>query len=104
MRLNPTALTAALWLALLTACASPPPPAASTPPGPALPPAGADTCRAADFASYLGRNYRDVPPAPEGLSFRVACTTCAVTEDFSETRLNFYYDETSGRIVQLTCG
>ena len=104
MRLHPTALTAALSIALLTACASPPPVTVTPPSGPALPPAGEDTCRAASFASYVGRDYRDVPPAPDGLTFRVACTTCAVTEDFSAQRLNFFYDEKTGRIVRLTCG
>ncbi len=104
MRPNPTALTAALSLALLTACASPPPVTVAPPPGPALPPAGADTCRAATYASYLGQDHRQVPPAPDGLTFRVACTTCAVTEDFSAQRLNFFYDAASGKVVQLTCG
>ena len=104
MRLKPTALTAALSLAFLAACASPPPVTVAPPPGPALPPASADTCRAASYASHLGQDYRNVPPAPDDLSFRVVCTTCAMTEDFSATRLNFLYDAASGRVVQLTCG
>lgn len=103
MRIHLTAPTAALLVALLAACAAPPP-VANTPPGPAFPPASEDTCRAATFASYLGKNYREVPPAPEDLSFRIVCTTCAMTEDFSAQRLNFLYDASSGKVMRLTCG
>ena len=107
MRTNAIAPTAALALALLTACAAPPPkvvPAPAPAPGPALPPAAEDTCRAATYASTLGRDYRDVPPAPEGRAFRVVCTTCPMTMDFNPQRLNFFYDETSGKVVRLSCG
>ena len=103
MRLAPTAPTAALSLALLTACAPPPPATVASPPGPAIPPAGKDTCRAAAYASYLGKDYREVPPAPAGRTFRFICTSCAMTDDFNAERLNFFYDEATGRIVQLTC-
>ena len=103
MRPTPTALTAALSLALLTACATPAP-VTVTPPGPTLPPASEDTCRAATYASTLGDDYRSVPPAPEGRTFRVVCTTCAMTMDFNPERLNFFYDESSGKVVRLTCG
>lgn len=103
-RLNPTALTAALSLALLTACATPPPMVVSTSPGAALPPPSEDPCRAATYASHVGEDYREVPPAPEGRDFRVVCTTSPMTRDFNAQRLNFFYDEKPGRIVRLTCG
>lgn len=106
MHPNPTAstaLTAALSLVLLTACATPPP-VTTKPPGSALPPPSEDTCRAATYASTLGQDHRDVPPAPEGRTFRVVCTTCAMTMDFNPERLNFFYDQGSGRVVRLSCG
>jgi hypothetical protein len=103
MRPTPTAPITALSLALLAACAAPPP-VTNTPPGPTLPPASEDTCGAATYASHIGGNYRAFPPAPAGRTFRIVCTTCAMTEDFSAQRLNVLYDEASGRVVRLTCG
>src|SRR5688500_10055383 len=104
MRLNPTAPIAALSLALLTACATPPPVTVVPPPQPPMPPPSEDTCRAATYATYIGDDYRTVPPAPQGQVFRVVCTTCAMTMDFNPQRLNFFYDQTTGRIVRLSCG
>ena len=103
MRHPPTLPTAALAVALVAGCASPPP-VPPTPPGPTLPPAGADTCGAATYATLVGRDYRQVPPAPQGRVFRIACTTCAITEDFNAQRLNVFYDDATGRVVRLTCG
>ena len=107
MRLAPIAV---LSLALLTACATPlpapaPPPAPGMPPpSAALPPASEDSCRAADYASTLGDDYRTVPAAPPGRVFRVVCTTCAMTKDLNVQRLNFFYDASTGRVVRLSCG
>ena len=104
MRIKPTVPTVALALVLLAGCATPTPVVVSPPPEPAIPPPGDDTCHAATYATYLGDDYRTVPAAPEGRVFRVVCTTCAMTMDFNSGRLNFFYDEASGKIVRLTCG
>ena len=100
--------SAAVALALVAACATPPPvagtPPASPPAPPSTPPANEDTCGAAAYSSYVGRDYRQVPPAPQGRTFRVVCTTCAMTKDYSAQRLNFFYDEASGKVVRLSCG
>ena len=112
MRIRPTAPLAALSLALLlTACATPPPagdtppPAAGTPPPTtSLPPANDDTCGAAAYSSTIGDDYRTVPAAPSGRVFRVVCTTCPMTKDLNPRRLNFLYDEPTGKVVRLTCG
>jgi hypothetical protein len=110
MRIRPTAPLAALSFVVLSACATPLP-APSTPPAPgtpppsaAMPPAGEDTCGAATYAPKLGDDYRTVPPAPAGRDFRVVCTTCPTTKDYSAQRLNFFYDQATGEVVRLTCG
>ena len=89
---------------VLAGCASPPPVAVTPPPGPTVPRGTADTCGAAPLASLVGGDYRRVPPARDGQTIRVACTTCAITEDFSAQRLNVFYDAASGKVVRLTCG
>ena len=104
MRLIALAPVAALTLALLTACATPAPVVVTPPAQPPLPPPSEDTCRAATYADTLGDDYRTVPPAPEGRVFRVVCTTCAMTMDFNAQRLNFFYDQTTGKVVRLSCG
>ena len=104
MRISPTAPLAALTLALLVACATPAPVVVTPTPNPPLPPPSQDTCRAATYADTLGDDYRTVPPAPQGRVFRVVCTTCPMTMDFNAERLNFFYDQTTGRVVRLSCG
>lgn len=104
MRIPPTAPLAALSLALLTACATPVP-APDTGSHPVLPPLPKeDTCRAATYADRLGDDYRTLPAAPEGAVFRVVCTTCPMTMDFNAQRLNFFYEESTGKVVRLSCG
>ena len=104
MRNAPIFPTAALALVMLAGCGTAPPVTVVPPAEPPLPPASADTCRAGTYASYLGQDYRQVPTPPQGRVFRVVCTTCAMTMDFNASRLNFFYDESTGRIVRLSCG
>jgi len=35
---------------------------------------------------------------------RVTCTTCPVTEDYSATRLNIFFNEQTGIVEQVRCG
>ena len=116
MRFVPGSFAALLLAATLAAagCAAPEPSASAPPASPiadapppvasTFPPAGQDTCRAADYRALVGADHRDVPVAPDGLVFRVACTTCPVTEDFNPRRITFYFDDADGRIVRLACG
>jgi hypothetical protein len=90
--------------ALLAGCASPPPATMTPPPASAVPSGAADTCGARPLASLIGQDVGRVPPARDGQTIRVACTTCAITEDFSAQRLNVFFDEATGKIVRLTCG
>jgi hypothetical protein len=103
MRITSTFSTAAIATALLAACGTTPP-VTVVPGEPRLPPPSEDTCRAGTYASTLGQDYRQVPPAPQGRVFRVVCTTCAMTMDFNPERLNFFYDEANGKVVRLSCG
>ena len=72
----------------------------STPP----PGEGADQCRAAQYQRYVGRNRSELPRQPDGERWRVTCTTCPVTMDYSPGRLNILYDEQTGIIRQVKCG
>ena len=91
---------ASLVAAVLAACAPPPPPAA----GPSGPSQEATPCRAERYQTYVGRNRSELPPKPVNETWRVACTTCAVTMDYSPTRLNIFYDERTGIIREVKCG
>lgn len=99
-----------LLLLAVSACATPPPVA----PPPALPIAAApeppaptpvpDTCGAADLQGLIGKPRMDSPVPVRPERQRVACTTCPITQDFDETRLNIFFDADTGRITQIRCG
>ena len=38
-------------------------------------------CKASDYQEYVGRNRSTLPEAPAGRTFRVACSSCAVSTD-----------------------
>ncbi len=89
---------AASAAALLSACAS----TEAEPPlrvddGPAQ-------CRADQYQNWIGRNRAELPQAPVGETWRIACTTCAVTMDYNPNRLNIFYEERSGVIREVRCG
>lgn len=93
--------------ALLTSCASEPapkpPPQASRPPPPP-PVAEADKCGAREAQAYVGRPRSEIPVPVQPALQRVVCTTCPMTMDFNERRLNFVYDAETGIIRQVKCG
>ena len=41
---------------------------------------------------------------PQNSNVRIACTTCAVTQDYQENRLNLFFDQETGVIERVTCG
>lgn len=63
-----------------------------------------DTCDAKTYGWLLGENRSRVPAAPEGKVIRVVCSTCAMTMDYSESRLNVIFLEKTGLVQKLTCG
>lgn len=100
-----------LILAGLTACAStpepdppPPPPPREEPPPKAPPPPPPDTCGARDLQWLVGQPKSKIPVPIDPSKRRVACTTCPVTMDFSPTRLNIFFDETTGIVKEVRCG
>jgi hypothetical protein len=60
-------------------------------------------CDAQPYQSFVGKNKSEIPEPPLGISFRVACTTCPVTDDARSDRLNFYFDEATGIIKEVRC-
>jgi hypothetical protein len=70
-----------------------------------LPPAdGPSQCRAEQYQRYVGRHRSELPPKPVNENWRVTCTTCPVTMDYSPSRLNIFYEESSGIIREVKCG
>jgi hypothetical protein len=100
-------------LAALTACStSAPPPSTPQPPAgppaaappPSSPGAPADTCGARQHQHLVGRPRTEIPVPVNPDKQRVACTTCPVTMDFNEERLNFFFDASTGLIKEVRCG
>jgi len=65
---------------------------------------GPSQCRADQYQRYIGRHRSELPPRPAGEVWRVTCTTCAVTMDYNPSRLNIFYEESSGVIREVRCG
>lgn len=84
---------------LLTGCAP------ATGSDPASPPSdGPSACKADRYQRLVGTNRAQLPQTPAGETWRVTCTTCPVTMDYNEHRLNIVYDEATGVIRQVKCG
>lgn len=88
----------AIALLGLAACAS-----GSQPPAPE---AGGETdqCRARQYEYLIGRNRSDIPAQPQGATWRITCSSCAVTMDYNPNRLNIVFDDATGRIERVNCG
>lgn len=70
-----------------------------------LPAEGEPTqCRADQYRHFVGQNRSTLPQAPVGETWRVSCSTCAVTMDYNPSRLNIIYDEATGVIREVKCG
>lgn len=96
---------------LLAACtptddgAAPEPPPSMGAPAPPEPPRdGPSQCKADQYQRYIGRHRSELPPKPAGEVWRVTCTTCPVTEDYSPTRLNIFFNERTEIVEQIRCG
>ena len=78
--------------------------AACAPIEPVPPGDGPSQCRADRYQQYIGRNRSELPPKPANETWRVTCTTCPVTEDYSPHRLNIFFNEQTDIIEQVRCG
>ena len=90
-------------LAAMTACAQQP---ATAPEAPVAQPDGeapAWRCDAEGARSLIGSHVGAVT-FPQNSNVRIACTTCAVTQDYQENRLNLFFDQETGVIERVTCG
>lgn len=105
-----TLILALATAGLLAACA--PSDNAASPPTsgnnggatPVPPSDGPAQCRADQYQRYVGRNRSELPPKPANETWRVTCTTCPVTMDYSASRLNIFYEERTGIIREVKCG
>lgn len=64
---------------------------------------GPGQCKQADWQSYVGKPRQSLPSAPQGLTFRVLCDTCAATMDYRADRVSFTYDD-KNMITRVSCG
>jgi hypothetical protein len=71
---------------------------------PTTPSDGPTQCRADQYQRYVGRNRSELPPKPANENWRVTCTTCPVTMDYSPSRLNIFFDQATGVIREVKCG
>lgn len=67
-------------------------------------PEAPDQCRASDYQWLIGRKKSEIPAQPPGATWRIACTTCPVTMDYSPRRMNIFFDERTQVIQQVKCG
>ena len=86
--------------ALLAAACAPVEPV----PAPLPPEDGPSQCRADHYQRYIGRHRSELPARPAGEVWRVTCTTCPMTMDYSPSRLNILYEQSSGVIREVRCG
>lgn len=64
----------------------------------------ADQCGAHELQWLVGRDRSEIPVPVNPYARRVTCTTCAVTEDYSPTRLNIFFDKTTDKVETVRCG
>lgn len=63
-----------------------------------------DQCSSMQYGWLLGRPRSEIPTPPRGTVWRIACSTCALTEDFSPQRLTILFDQATGSVTDLRCG
>jgi heat shock protein HslJ len=63
-----------------------------------------DLCNASKYRYLVGQHRSIIPQPPAGATWRVICSSCAVTMDFSERRLNITYDDKTGTVTSVGCG
>jgi hypothetical protein len=61
-------------------------------------------CGADKYRYLIGKHRSEIPKEPAGAAWRITCTSCAITQDYSPGRLNIFYDEESGIVKEVRCG
>ena len=67
-------------------------------------PDGPDACGASRYQHLVGRPRSAIPAEPAGATWRIACTSCPITMDYSPARLNLFYDEETQIVEEVRCG
>lgn len=93
-------LTLAAASLLIASCA----PTQDATPAPGAPDESLAQCKADRYQQYIGRNRSELPAKPADANWRVVCSTCAMTMDFNEERMNVVYDEKTNVITRVFCG
>jgi hypothetical protein len=63
-----------------------------------------DMCGARPLQYLVGKPRSEIPVPVNVSNRRVTCTTCPVTMDFREDRLNIFFDADTGIIKEVKCG
>lgn len=63
-----------------------------------------DACHARQYRHLIGQHRSRIPAKPDGETWRVTCTSCPMTMDYSERRLNILYDQRSEVVQEVRCG
>lgn len=63
-----------------------------------------DLCGARPLQYLIGKSRSEIPVPVNVTNRRVTCTTCPVTMDFREDRLNIFFDAETGIIKEVKCG
>jgi hypothetical protein len=68
------------------------------------PPPKPDLCGASALTYLVGRPRTEIPVPVDPAGRRVSCTTCAETEEPSETRQSILFDAETGLVTSVGCG
>lgn len=69
-----------------------------------LPEEDADQCGASEYQYLVGRDRSEIPEQPAGANWRITCTGCPITMDYSPARMNIFYDEETEIVEEVRCG
>lgn len=64
----------------------------------------ADQCNAGEYQYLVGQPRSRIPEKPAGATWRVTCTSCPITMDYSPARMNIFYDEETEIVEEVRCG
>jgi hypothetical protein len=64
----------------------------------------ADQCRAGELQWLVGKPKIEIPVPVDVVNRRVTCTSCPITQDYSPTRLNIFFNDQTEIVEQVRCG
>lgn len=64
----------------------------------------ADQCGAGEYQWLVGQPRSRIPDQPAEAKWRVACSSCPITMDYSPARMNIFYDEETEIVEEVKCG